>query len=191
MASIQTFFRTVVMLATLGLLAKLWYHHGPTVEELQVIGVRVLEIAQQAWADYWQSRDASSTLAGSAPAAPAPFAPPSDALQLIHPAPSSTRSSTPSPVELAGAVAPPLVPETATTTDPVQKLLDELAQSGVRDQQLQPWGTSGRLFRFACSAPWVRSPSFSRHFEAVAETPQAAVEQVAAEIRAWRGGQQP
>ena len=189
MASFQTFFRTVVMLATLGLLAKLWYHHGPTVEELQVIGARVSEIAQQAWADYWQSRDGGSSLAGEPPAAPAPFAPPNDALQPIHAEPSATRLPTPSPVQLAVAVAPALAATPPPSGDPVQKTLDELSQWGVRDQELQPWGTSGRLYRFSCSAPWARSPSFSRHFEAVADSQLAAVEQVAAEIRAWRSGQ--
>ena len=191
MASIQTFVRTVVMLATLGLLAKLWYHHGPTVEELQVIGVRVAEIAQQTWTDYWQSRDANSSLAGEAPVAPAPFSPPSNALQPIHAEPSATRLPAPSPIQLASAVAaPPLAPATSAASDPVQRMLDELTQWGVRDSQLEPWGTSGRLYRFSCSAPWARSPSFSRHFEAVADSRLAAVEQVAAEIRDWRGGQQ-
>jgi len=43
--------------------------------------------------------------------------------------------------------------------------------------------------RFSCDAPWANSPSFSRHFEAVAASPEAAVEQVAAEIQAWQRGQ--
>ena len=45
MASFQTFFRTVVMLATLGLVAKAWYLYGPSVDEMKTIGARVAEVA--------------------------------------------------------------------------------------------------------------------------------------------------
>jgi hypothetical protein len=68
-------------------------------------------------------------------------------------------------------------------------LLEHLTTLGVRDQQLTPWGSGGDLMRFSCDAPWANSPSFSRHFEAVAATPEAAVEQVAAQIEAWQRGQ--
>ena len=39
MSSLQTFFRTVVMLATLGIVAKIWFLYGPSVGEMQTIGV--------------------------------------------------------------------------------------------------------------------------------------------------------
>jgi hypothetical protein len=211
MTSFQTFFRTVVMLATLGLLAKAWYHYGPSLAELQVIGARVSQVAQEAWAEYWQSQDANSSLADNPRlpgAGPAPFLPPGDALQPIHAAPgTATHPAVTGPVQLASGERPPAAPalSTAPSTasavpalmpmgaptqgDPAAKVLDELTQLGVRDQQLEAWGTSGQLYRFSCSAPWAQSPSVSRHFEAVADTPLAAVQQVAAEIHAWRGGQ--
>jgi hypothetical protein len=68
-------------------------------------------------------------------------------------------------------------------------LLERLAQLGVRDQELLSWGSRGELMRFSCNMPWANSPAYSRHFEAVAATPVAAVEQVAAEIAAWQSGQ--
>ena len=67
--------------------------------------------------------------------------------------------------------------------------LEKLTQWGVRDQELKPWGSGGELMRFSCSAPWANSPSYTQHFEAVAATPLAAVEQVAFEIEAWQRGQ--
>jgi hypothetical protein len=114
-------------------------------------------------------------------------------------------------VQLTGG-APALLPQTAVNTgitpqptrlpqDPgatltpidrpaqdggLQKTLERLASLGVADQELGPWGNEGRLCRFSCSAPFANSASFTRHFEAVAATPQAAVEQVAAEIDAWQ-----
>jgi hypothetical protein len=68
-------------------------------------------------------------------------------------------------------------------------LLEQLTKLGVRDQVLAPWGSRGELMRFSCNVPWANSPAYSRHFEAVAATPLAAVARVAAEIEAWRSGQ--
>ena len=205
MATLQTFFRTAVMLATLGLLAKAWYHYGPTVEELQLMGTRAAQVAQEAWTEYWHSPESDASLVGNQhsqpqfPSGPAPFMPPSVEPPSIHSSPAPAFDS---PVQLAGGApptapaltAPPatdasssaLVPmEAPIAGDRVPHLLDRLTSLGVRDQELRPWGAAGQLHRFTCSAPLAQSPSFSRHFEAVAETPEAAVERVAAEIDAW------
>jgi hypothetical protein len=84
----------------------------------------------------------------------------------------------------ATASAPPPVPQ---ENPRLTALLEHLTSQGVRDQHLAPWG-SGGLVRFTCEAPWANSPSFSRHFEAVAATPEAAVGQVATDIAAWQRG---
>ena len=42
------------MLATLGLMAKVWYHYGLSLDELKDIGSRVSEVAQEEWPKYWQ-----------------------------------------------------------------------------------------------------------------------------------------
>ena len=206
MATLQTLFRATVMLATLGLLAKAWYHYGPTVDELQVMGARVVQVAQETWSDYWQQPSAVTPLAGDTP--PSPFEPPS-----VEPPPISTAPSLAmgGPVQLAGGVqpfapggwggapsaetgspgavvAPALVPMEAPlrpTGDRVGEVVAQLEALGIRDHELRQWGSAGELHRFSGSAPLANSPSFRRHFEAVAETPEAAVERVAADIDAW------
>lgn len=220
MASFRTFFRTAVMLATLGLLAKAWYHYGPNVDELKSIGSRVSEVVSQEWNNYWQPQPdeglADDPRLPNLGTAPAPFLPP-DGSQPIPPAPQLAPSGgNLGTVQLAGGVPADIVPlepstawppgtaagptrlppdATTTAAPPVPQenprltaLLEHLTRIGVRDQRLTPWG-SGGLMRFTCQVPWANSPSFSRHFEAVAPTPEAAVEQVAAEIEAWQRGQ--
>ena len=93
-------------------------------------------------------------------------------------------SSPPEPTRLPpdGSVAPESDPRLSAA-------LERLAQLGMRDQELSAWGSRGELMRFSCTMPWANSPVFSRHFEAVAATPLAAVEQVATEIEAWQRGQ--
>jgi hypothetical protein len=85
----------------------------------------------------------------------------------------------------SSTAAPPVPQENVQLT----ALLEKLTRLGVRDQELAQWGSGGELMRFSCNAPWANSTSFGRHFEAVAATPVAAVEQVAAEIEAWQRGQ--
>lgn len=219
MASLQTFFRTVVMLAALGFIAKMWYHHGPDLNEIKSIGARVSEVVSEEWGNYWQPR-AGEALADdprlpSLTSAPAPFVPPAGT-QPIPTAPqlaAAGAGSSPGSVQLAGGMTAELVPSVpshawpaGTAPDPMRlppdataptpvpqenqrltSLLEHLTSLGVRDQALAPWGSAG-LIRFTCEAPWASSPSFSRHFEAVAATPEAAVEQVAADIAAWQRG---
>jgi hypothetical protein len=221
MASFQTFFRTVVMLATLGLLAKAWYLYGPSVDEMKTIGARVAEVTTQAWAEYWK-KPSESALAEDpriphVGTAPAPFVPLGAPMEPIP----HTRNHAVGPhgssgVELAGGMPaeivpvspagpstawPPSSPPEPTRLPPdntapavpadtrLSSLLERLVQRGMRDQQLSAWGSGGELMRFSCNMPWANSPAYSRHFEAVADTPLAAVEKVAAEIDAWQRGQ--
>ncbi len=221
MASFRTFFRTVVMVATLGLLAKLWYHHGPTVDEMQTIGTRVSEVASQAWTEYWQ-QPADSPLADDprlphTGTAPAPFVPQGTPIAPLPHGPNhSGPPASAGTVQLAGGMPAELVPVPSSgpstawppsaTPEPVRlppnnlpvvpqqdtqlpAMLEQLTNLGVRDQELAPWGSRGELVRFSCNVPWANSPAYGRHFEAVAATPLAAVAQVAAEIEAWRSGQ--
>jgi hypothetical protein len=218
MASLQTFFRTVVMLAALGFIAKMWYHHGPDLDEMKSIGARVSEVVSQEWKEYWQPHPGEALTSDprlpNLSGAPAPFVPPAGT-QPIPSAPQlvpTDANHSPGNVQLAGGVPAEIVPipsnawPPGTAPDPTRlppdanagaptpvpqenprltSLLEHLTSLGVRDQQLTPWGSNG-LTRFTCEAPWANSPSFSRHFEAVAATPEAAVEQVAADIAAWQ-----
>ena len=213
MRSFQTFFRTVVMLATLGLLAKAWYLYGPSVQEMKTIGARVAEVASQTWTEYWQ-KPADHALADDprVGGAPAPFVPSGASIKpMPHNSPPGTPAANLGTVELAGGVpaevvavppassstawpqiaapqATPLPPDNSQDSQ-LSAMLEQLAKLGVRDQEVSPWGSGGKLVRYSCSVPWTNSPNYGRHFEAVAATPLAAVEQVAAEIQAWQLGQ--
>jgi hypothetical protein len=213
MSSLQTFFRTVVMLATLGIVAKVWFLYGPSAVELQTIGVRIVELSKDAINNYWKSPNSGTSLAGdsSSPLQPAPFVPPSSPMQPI-PLPPVASVATGS-VQLANSttapstpVAPPLSPAapalaappsgaklepmaSAAGTDRLVTDVAQLANLGVHNQQVKPWGNGGGLYRCTCDAPWTASPNYSRHFEAVATTAEAAVEQVTAQVTAWQNSQ--
>jgi len=216
MSSFRTFFRVVVMLAALGLVAKAWYHYGLTLGELQAIGSRGVEVASELWEKYWQSPGTSSALAvddqrqSTIATPPAPFVPPTgpvepmrlpatttapgDALPVQLAAGSTAQTAAaemlpPSPAALPGGIlsAATLSTSDPPPADPLQAMVERLNQLGARDQQLTPWGSRGELVRFTCSVPWGGSATFTRQFEAVATTPLAAVEQVTAEIEAWHG----
>ncbi len=112
---------------------------------------------------------------------------PAEIVPLASPGPSSAwpATSPPEPTRLP--------PDNLHPADPADSqlsaTLQRLAQLGMRDQQLSTWGSGGKLMRFSCSMPWASSPAYSQHFEAVAASPLEAVQQVAAEIDAWRNGQ--
>jgi hypothetical protein len=225
MASFRTFFRTVVMLATLGIVAKFWYLYGPSVDEMKTIGARVAEVTSDAWTDYWQ-KPPEASLADDprvppSGTAPAPFVPLGAPVEPIPHGPNHTTGPAgPGGVQLAGGMPAEIVPVSpaGTTAGPstawppssppeptrlppdntasaaptdarLAATLERLAQLGMRDQEISSWGNRGELMRFSCNIPWANSPAYSRHFEAVATTPLAAVEQVAAEIEAWQRGQ--
>jgi hypothetical protein len=206
------------MLATLGFIAKAWYHYGPNIDQMKEIGSRVSEVASQEWNKYWQPQAADGLaddprLPGLG-GAPAPFVPPVVTEPMPHRALEGTNLGTvqltgglnaeivpmqpstawppgtaPAPTRLPPDVAASQAPPVPQENPQLTSLLEHLTTLGVRDQQLTPWGSGGDLMRFSCDAPWANSPSFSRHFEAVAATPEAAVEQVAAQIEAWQRGQ--
>jgi hypothetical protein len=211
MAALRTVFRALVMFAALVILVKAWFHFGLSIDKVQDFGARVVQMAQDAWSEYQQSQPGTPALVGDPDlnAGPAPFEAPAIDPPPIQTPPVALPLS--GPVQFAGG-APPVAPALATAgnaaTAPaaalvpmdspvalpvsgdVAHLLDRLSQLGVRDQELKPWGSSGKLYRFTCAAPWINSPSYTRQFEAVAETPEAAVAQAAAEIEAWQRGQQ-
>ncbi len=114
MASLQTFFRTVVMLATLGLIAKAWYHYGLSVEELKAIGCSAVEVAEKEWNNYWQT-PATKALANDprlppTANAPAPFLPQGAPMQPIPRDAAPSAPSAPGLVQLAGGVSAEIVP---------------------------------------------------------------------------------
>jgi hypothetical protein len=65
-------------------------------------------------------------------------------------------------------------------------LMNRLAELGAEEPHLTKWGSSGQLYRFCCRASVDTAPTITRHFEAVAAEPLAAVENVIAKVEAWR-----
>jgi hypothetical protein len=209
MTTLQTCFRAVVMLATLGIVAKAWHLYGPSVEEMQSIGQRAVEVADELMSKYQH---------GGAPAPAVANDPRATLGPPVTAAVPQLPVSRPQPILLATAeterqeYAQPAVaiaPVTATPPTPPTRLIPvtseqvpasqpasgdarleaasaRLTQLGVQDYRVEPWGNGGRWYRCSCDAPWADAPLYNRHFEAVAADPAAAVEQVAAEVDAWQ-----
>ena len=77
--------------------------------------------------------------------------------------------------------------ETAEMADDLPALcfaVDERWASAI--SSLHPGARAGELYRFCCRAKLADTPFHTRHFEAVAAEPVAAVEQVVAKVEAWR-----
>jgi len=210
MTTLQTLFRAVVMLATLGIVAKAWHLYGPSVEEMQTIGQRVAEVADELMNEYRQGgtaplADPNDPRIQPVPpiAAAAPQPPVSSPQPILLATAESRGQEFAQPAVAAEPAAPPepptrLIPvtleqppsEPPTGVDArVESAAARLAQLGVRDYRVEPWGGEGRWYRCSCDAPWTHAPHYSRHFEAVAAEAASAVEQVAAEVDAWHRSQ--
>jgi len=214
MTTLQTFFRAVVMLATLGIVAKAWMLYGPSVEEMQTIGQRVSEVADE-WLNKDRQGDAApptetpdprlapvpaltTTLPPEQSNPPAQFSP-QQPVQLASAESAAPGFAAPAmavaPVESTPAAPPtrliPVAPEQSPGELPrsgdgrLEAASAQLEQLGVRDYQVEPWGNDGRWYRCSCDAPWANAPNYSRHFEAVAEDATSAVEQVATAVGEW------
>lgn len=196
------------MLATLGIVAKAWHHYGPSVDEVRLIAQRAVQVADELLSEYRQGTAPSPEVADDPrmqPTAPA-ASPPAQQVQPIQLAAANTQGSEfaqqtvalstpesapmgPSPQLTAAAPELTRVNPVPNPDARVEAARARLAQLGVGEQQLEPWGMDGRLVRFCCSASWVDAPNYSRHFEAVAADAATAIEQVAVEVEAWRAVQ--
>jgi cytoskeletal protein RodZ len=192
MPSLTTVVRALVMIVTGLMVVKGWQLYGPSTEQVRTFAVAALEKAQAAWNESAEnSSDAQST-----PVDPRTNAP--DVVMQGVPV-----ATTPTPIATAPQLVPlntnadvvtgardaASAPATLTATpaeDAVAKLLTQLEVMGVADAQVAPWGTSGGLYRCCCRAKLAETSVVARHFEAVADNPTAAVEQVAAKVEAWR-----
>ena len=202
MPPLTTIYRAGVMLAVGAIAFKGWQLFGPPTEKVKSIAVNAVDMAQSAWKSF-QTPDKAATPPTQPRAGTPPFAqtlqPPAANIAIAPPALSAqTLTSSPTgtiPSTSAPATQPPITPlaETAPATglkgDRVQALLSRLEQLGGADPKLAPWGSSGHLFRCCCQAPLANSPAVMQHFESVAAEPSLAVEQVVAQVEAWRTAQ--
>jgi len=200
MPSFTTICRAVVLVVVGAIVVKGWQLYGPPAEQVKSAVVSAIDMAETAIKNagsHGQSQAASNS-AGTAPKFDSTTQmPPAGSLSLpaatLTPPPASALSTV--PISTTTAPSPPeLAPITAETTgatatqqdDRIAPLLSRLEQLGGADPKLSPWGSSGNLYRFCCRAAVGDSSSYTRHFEAVAAQPEAAVSQVVAKVEAWR-----
>ncbi len=55
---------------------------------------------------------------------------------------------------------------------------------------LEKWGEEGALYRFECRVAIATNADYSRHFEATAEQPISAMNNVLGQVETWRAGGQ-
>jgi hypothetical protein len=181
------------MIATGVIVVKGWQLYGPSNEQVKTLAFSALEKAQAAWSGSPKTANDSPPIADPRLASP----PVAAAAASIIPAPMDLAPQlVPLDVaksgENAGDLAPSTMAPPAATTEQqhVAELIAQLQQLGAPDAQVVQWGSSGRLFRCSCKAKLAEASPLARHFEAVANAPTEALEQVVAKVEAWRTQQQ-
>ncbi|MEX2315937.1 MAG: hypothetical protein WD669_02225 [Pirellulales bacterium] len=175
----NTMYRVVVMAVTLAIVVMGWRLYGPPASQVKAIALRLVE----------QAENALRPTANHAEAAP------TAQVQAITHEPIADKAPAPGPLLAAAPVDQPgtghLIdqPTEQPGEERLKSLLAQLAELNVQEPQVDRWGTSGQLFRCTCRAAWGPSPQFGRHFESVAEAPEAAVEQVLDQVVAWRSAE--
>jgi hypothetical protein len=186
------------MIATGAIVVMGWLHYGPSTEQAKTFAVAAMDKARAVLGESQRPANDPATLladprtmapplvAGQAPvvAESAPFAP--SAPQLV-PSANSGPNPLPGTVDSNLATHEPSADEAQNGVD---SLLAKLQEIGAADAQVGPWGASGQFYRCCCQAKLAETSPMARHFEAVANEPVAAVEQVVAKVEAWRSQQQ-
>jgi hypothetical protein len=174
MNKFQAVSRTVIMLGTLvvGILA--WQVYGPPPEKLAPLLNRAVEMANKSL--------------GREPEPPSPETLPPP--QLMPMDDSVAKPLTPAAqLRVDGEVAP--ASYASETTHPpaannTEALLLHLRSLGALEPELKTWGSSGNSYRCQCRAANPANPTLERHFDAIDDDPQGAVEQVIAQMERWR-----
>jgi hypothetical protein len=167
-----TTLRAVVMLSALVGLPAAWIYYGPLPPEGQRLVDRFVGVAKEVIG--W-SKSSAAEAKDFDPAVTKATAP------RFSPESNLTRRDAP--------MAPALLPaRPASFAERVEPLLVRLRQLGVVEYALERWGEGGKLYRFRCEMP-VGASALTQQFEAVADDPQATVEQVVAEISQWQVSQ--
>lgn len=161
----RTLLRAAVMLAVLVAAPILWIYRGPLPGPAQ----QAVDEALAGVRDWWTARPLPASheqTAAPLQEAVAKAMAPVDAVAFSTPASPSTPDD-----ELARRMEP---------------LLVQLRRQGASEYALESWGLAGQLFRFTCLLPMANNPDHVQQFEAIAEDPSEAVEQVLREASQWR-----
>jgi hypothetical protein len=209
-----TAYRTVVMLGILVVGSMGWAVYGPPPEQLGPAIDRVANWVKRTAGAETPSPDALQPLDTAPLLAAAPLAPEFPAeVAPTSPAPSDPFVSAASFTEIALPTSQPIPAESASSLQPMElepmqlpaaampadsnllalpeiaPIAAQLAQGGLTDCQLQPWGGAEQLFRCWGSIPVAGDSGLRQQFVAIAATPADAVKLLAEQIESWRNGQ--
>ena len=182
-AAMQTFWRATIMLGTVTVGGMAFYLYGPSQEKASAMfdGVvaRIHDMtatdAPAAGLPAPASAGLTTGLSTGQAAGLTPLGSPQAGLAPVAPALALAPLAEPAlPVAEGDRQAPANMPQ----------LYAELSQLGAGDPQLEPWGNSGNLHRFCCSA--LTPSGFRRHFDAIRPTPEEAVLVALSQVREWR-----
>lgn len=200
---ISTVFRLVVMVATAFACYKGWQIYGPSSTQLKEYASTALGKAQAALSESSAS-DAADGGAAALPFATPPLAAPAEATQAMSSSeapqlvPLATATSANDLFDSADAsVASAATSDTGTASgdggkvvdDPLARSLERLERLGGVEASVRTWGATGGFFLCSCQVKGAEPSAMARNFEAIANEPLAAVEQVAAKVEAWRAAQ--
>jgi hypothetical protein len=209
MPSLTTVYRAIVMFASGVIIVMGWQYYGPSAVQVRAMAQRAAEIGQETWSRIHSSEGPGRTVPAESYNNPLAVAPqhqagltslPKSAESEIVPRGFTSDAEVSSPVVEAppmfSQAAPPesrlasdsQIPSNLAVTDAMAltMLLTRLKELGGIDPALEPWGTSGDLYRFRCRATLADTPQVTRHFEAVAAEQLVAVENVVAKVQSWR-----
>jgi hypothetical protein len=170
-----TAMRAGIMLTVLVGLPAAWVYYGPLPPHAQQAVDRVVAAAKEAvdWDKLTARREPERIPQRRAPSTATPIA---------HVSAQASPSAE-APALIAEAAAP------RSLADRLAPLRAQLHEWGVAEYQLDLWGDRGELYRFSCEMPLAPGSPATEQFEAVAADPQAAVEEVVAEVWRWRDSQ--
>jgi hypothetical protein len=214
-----TAYRTVVMLGILVVGSMGWVVYGPPPEKLGPAIDRVANWVKRTAGADTPSPDAlqplnSAPLLAAVPLAPEFMPEPIPPITMLSAPPASDPfASTASFTEIAPPSSQPIPAESMSSLQPMElvpmqslapvapadtnllalpeiaPIAAQLAQAGLTDCQLQPWGGAEQLFRCWGSIPVAGDSGLRQQFEATAATPTGAVKLLAEQIESWRNGQ--
>ncbi|MCA9235181.1 MAG: hypothetical protein KDA44_06905 [Planctomycetales bacterium] len=174
-----TTFKAVVMLTVVVGGPVAYLYHGPLPPQVRRVVDRVTTVAREMVGEKGDSGETPSDACpgGVCPGGACPIDAPTFAPPIDRPL---------APPSLVVESSPAAAPTPAVDANSLQPLLDQLVQLGVGEYELTRWGSAGALYRFRCAAPLAGDLQHAQQFEAVGESPAASIEQVVAEVAAWR-----
>lgn len=87
---------------------------------------------------------------------------------------------------LTAPTASPTTGSAALVTHETEQLQEELDRLGATYYRLESWGDAPRVYRFHCTVTiTIGLAEYSRRFEATAQHPQQAMQQVLGEVQDW------